>query len=78
VGNLSSIYYRLLFRNKGNKRIRSGFNQSTEDKQRELAQQGLFFIKGLPYTKGKMTDISSYMNTGFHGFFRSVAVTNPP
>jgi hypothetical protein len=66
VGNVSSIYYRLLFRNKGNKRIRSGFNQHTENKQRELAQQGLVFIKNLPYIQEKMADILSYMNTGFH------------
>ncbi|GMR05807.1 MAG: hypothetical protein BMS9Abin25_0382 [Gammaproteobacteria bacterium] len=65
VGIVSSIYYRLLFRNTGNKRIYSGSNQRTEERQRELAQQGLVFIKNLSYIQEKMTDISSYMNTGF-------------
>ncbi|MDB4303760.1 phospholipase D-like domain-containing protein [Desulfosarcina sp.] len=66
VGNVSSNYYRLLFRNQGNKLISSGSNQRTEDKQQELAQQSLLFIKNLPYIQEKMSDISAYMNSGFH------------
>lgn len=66
VGNVSSIYYLMLFLNQGNKLIESGFNQYTEDRQRELMQQSLTFISNLPDIQEKMTDISSYMTSGFH------------
>lgn len=66
VGNVSSIYYLMLFLNKGNKHISSGFNQYNEDRLREKAQQSLDFIKGLPDIQEKMADMPVYMTTGFH------------
>ena len=66
VGNVSSIYYAILFLNKGNKRIWPADNPDTEHLQREKAQQSLAFFKNQPVIKEKMADMPAYMTTGFH------------
>ena len=66
VGNSSSLYYYMIFLNRGNKHISPGFNQYYENRLREKAQQSLAFIKNLPEMQSLMADMSSYMTTGFH------------
>ena len=66
VGNSSSLYYHMIFLNRGNKHISPGFNQYYENRLREKAQQSLAFIKNLPEMQSLMADMSSYMTTGFH------------
>ncbi len=65
VGNVSEIYYSILFLNKGNKRIWPADNPDTERRQREKAQQSLEFFKSQPAMQQKMNDMNTYMTTGF-------------
>lgn len=66
VGDVSEIYFSLLYLNKGNKRIWPADNPDTERRQREKAQQSLQFFKSQPDIQQKMSEMPEYLETGFH------------
>ena len=66
VGNVSSIYYSVIFLNKGNKRIWPADNPDTERNQRKKAQQSLKFFKSQPAMRQKMDEMPTYMASDFH------------
>jgi phosphatidylserine/phosphatidylglycerophosphate/cardiolipin synthase-like enzyme len=65
VGNVSEVYYSIVFLNKGNKRIYPANNPDTEKKQRARAQQSLAFFMQHPEIAKKMADMDAYMTQGF-------------
>ena len=72
VGDVSEIYYTLLFLHKGNKRLRPlDDDETTQYRQRymqlrELGQQKLAFLKDLPLLKKHLQDMPKFTSEGFH------------
>ena len=77
VGNVTELYYGLLFLHKGNSRIRpyeadddDEFSEGKYDDsyiyQREKSQKSLSFLKSLPAIKKRMQDMPVFMKDGFH------------
>ncbi len=75
IGQVSEIYYSLLFLHKGNKRIYpyesdNEFDDKKYDdryiNQRKKAQKNLTFLKSLPAIKTRLTNMPNYMKTNFH------------
>jgi len=74
VGQVSELYYSLLFLHKGNRRIRPyhdeeedefKFNDSNYAYQRKKAQESLAFLKAVPDIKKKLDDMPKFMSEGF-------------
>jgi len=75
VGNVSGIYFSLLFLHENNNRIRSVYYTDPDDdsfleddpylRERNRAQKNLSRLKGLPGVSEMMADMPAYMQTGF-------------
>lgn len=65
VGNVSEVYYSIVFLNKGNKRIWPADNPDTESRQRDKAQESLSFFLDHPEIQKKMASMENYMTQGF-------------
>ncbi len=70
VGNVTELYYTLLFLHKGNRRIwpiETGDDDSDNySGQRKKSQKSLSFLKSLPAIKKRMQDMPVFMTDGFH------------
>jgi hypothetical protein len=72
VGEVTELYYTLLFFYKGNRRLHplsdSGMNdyQQVYRKEREKGQENLAFIKGLPVIEERLQKMPEYMREEFH------------
>ena len=75
VGNVSGIYFSLLFLHENNNRIRPVYYTDPDDdsfleddpylRERNRAQKNLSRLKGLPGVSEMMADMPAYMQTGF-------------
>jgi len=74
VGQVSSVYYTLLFLHRGNKRIHPVVADGDDDREdrdlyrdhRDKAQQSLDFIKKLPAMTKAFAGMPHYLTEGFH------------
>ena len=75
VGDVSTIYYTLLFLHRENKRLYPIHPDDSEDLHkdqdpfagdRQRAQESLAFIKQLPAIAGMLAQMPEYMSSGFH------------
>ncbi len=75
VGEVSELYYNLLFAHKGNRRIHPSlavdeFSKGKYDDsysgQRKKSQKDLLFLKNLPDIKKRLKAMPTYMAKGFH------------
>jgi len=76
VGNISEMYYSLLFLYKGNKRVRPVYPEYNEDYvffsnepyigDRKKAQESLAKLKSYPKIARQLKDMPEYMRTGFY------------
>jgi phosphatidylserine/phosphatidylglycerophosphate/cardiolipin synthase-like enzyme len=72
VGEVTELYYTLLFFYKGNRRLHplsdsgSTDNQQVYRQEREKGQENLAFIKGLPVIEERLQKMPEYMREGFH------------
>lgn len=72
VGEVTELYYTLLFFYKGNRRLHPLSNSGSNDNQqvyreeREKGQENLAFIKGLPVIEERLQKMPEYMREGFH------------
>jgi len=74
VGDVSSVYYTLLFLHKGNRRIYPISNEDDDSafglldpytSYRQKAQEALIFIKNVPAIKEAYEEMPEYLNTGY-------------
>ena len=75
AGNVSGIYFSLLFLHENNNRLRPVYYTDPDDdsfleddpylRERNRAQKNLARLKGLPGVAGMMADMQTYMQTGF-------------
>ena len=74
VGNISSVYYTLLFLHKGNTRIYPSVDETADDRfssvdpyavERERAQQALTFIKGVPSFGETYAEMPAYVERNY-------------
>jgi phosphatidylserine/phosphatidylglycerophosphate/cardiolipin synthase-like enzyme len=75
VGEVSGIYYSLLFLHKGNRRIYPVTHEDEDQAflfpdpyayERQKAQDALDFIKGIPAIQAAFTEMSTFLSEGFH------------
>lgn len=76
VGNVSEIYFSLLFLHKGNRPVKAIYRDNPEDYvfltsdpyagERQRAQQSLEKIKGFPQVEQRLADTHQYASSGFH------------
>ena len=75
VGDVSELYYTLLFLHKGNKRLRPLDDDETNDtiqnraiylEEREKSQQNLAFLKSLPLMQKHLGDMPTYTSEDFY------------
>jgi phosphatidylserine/phosphatidylglycerophosphate/cardiolipin synthase-like enzyme len=74
VGDVSSVYYTLLFLHKGNRRIHPVSNDGDDSafglldpyaNYRQKAQEALAFIKNVPAIKSAFEEMPEYLNSGY-------------